>query len=123
APERTLFCQAGIGVNYYLRIIHMNNPFENALRQLHQAARVGDFAGDLIERLGRADREITVTIPLTMDDGSRRFFSGYRVQHSNIRGPYKGGIRFHPEADLDEVRALALWMTIKTAVADIAMGG
>lgn len=101
----------------------MNNPFENALRQLHQAARVGNFASDLIERLGRADREITVTIPLTMDDGSRRFFEGYRVQHSNIRGPYKGGIRFHPEADLDEVRALALWMTIKTAVADIAMGG
>jgi len=101
----------------------MVNPFESAQRQLHLAAKDGDFSSDLIERLSRAEQEITVTIPVTMDDGSTRFFEGYRVQHSGLRGPYKGGIRFHPEADLDEVRALALWMTMKTAVADIAMGG
>lgn len=101
----------------------MVNPFESAQRQLHLAAKDGDFSSELIERLSRAEREITVTIPVTMDDGSTRFFEGYRVQHSGLRGPYKGGIRFHPEADLDEVRALALWMTMKTAVADIAMGG
>jgi len=101
----------------------MVNPFESAQRQLHQGAQLGHFPSDLIERLSRAEREIIVTIPLTMDDGSIRFFEGYRVQHSSLRGPYKGGIRFHPEANLDEVRALALWMTIKTAVADIPMGG
>lgn len=101
----------------------MSNPFENALRQLWGAAKVGDFKGELIEKLSRPDREITVTIPVLMDDGSTRFFEGYRVQHCNLRGPYKGGIRFHPEADLDEVRALALWMTMKTAVANIPMGG
>lgn len=101
----------------------MVNPFESAQRQLHLAAQGGDFSNELIERLSRAEREITVTIPLIMDDGSTRFFEGYRVQHCSLRGPYKGGIRFHPEADLDEVRALALWMTMKTAVADIPMGG
>ncbi len=101
----------------------MVNPFESAQRQLHLAAKGSSFSNELIERLSRAEREITVTIPLIMDDGSTRFFEGYRVQHCSLRGPYKGGIRFHPGADLDEVRALALWMTMKTAVADIAMGG
>lgn len=101
----------------------MINPFENALRQLWGAAKVGEFDSALIERLSRAEKEITVTIPLTMDNGTTRLFEGYRVQHSSLRGPYKGGIRFHPDADIDEVRALALWMTIKTAVSDIPMGG
>lgn len=101
----------------------MINPFESALRQLNQAVKTRSFPKHLIERLSRAEREITVSIPVLMDDGSTRFFEGYRVQHSSIRGPYKGGIRFHPEADLDEVRALALWMTMKTAVANIPMGG
>lgn len=101
----------------------MTNPFETALRQLHEAARATTFPPELIERLSKAEREITVSVPVLMDDGATRFFEGYRVQHSGIRGPYKGGIRFHPEADLDEVRALALWMTMKTAVAGIPMGG
>ena len=101
----------------------MINPFENALRQLWGAAKVGDVNPDLVEQLSHANREITVSIPVKMDDGSTRLFEGYRVQHSNIRGPYKGGIRFHREADIDEVRALALWMTMKTAVAGIPMGG
>ncbi len=101
----------------------MINPFDNALRQLWGAAKAGDFNEDLIEKLSRPEREITVSIPVKMDDGSMRFFEGYRVQHCNRRGPYKGGIRFHPQADIDEVRALALWMTMKTAVANIPMGG
>ena len=101
----------------------MINPFENALRQLWRAAKVGEFPSDLIEKLSRSEKEITVTIPLRMDDGTLRFFEGYRVQHCNWRGPYKGGIRFHPDADIDEVRALALWMTMKTAVSNIRMGG
>ena len=106
-----------------LVVIFMINPFENALRQLWKGAKAGGVEGELVEKLSRAEREITVTIPVLMDDGTTRLFEGYRVQHSSIRGPYKGGIRFHPEADIDEVRALALWMTIKTAVADIPMGG
>lgn len=101
----------------------MINPFENALRQLWGAAKAGGVKGELVEKLSRAEREITVTIPVLLDDGTTRLFEGYRVQHSSLRGPYKGGIRFHPEADIDEVRALALWMTIKTAVANIPMGG
>lgn len=123
SPSRAL------GAIIYVRLIvistqsRMINPFENALRQLWGAAKIGNVEGALVERLSRADREITVTIPVVMDDGSARLFEGYRVQHSNARGPYKGGIRFHPAADIDEVRALALWMTIKTAVADIPMGG
>jgi glutamate dehydrogenase/leucine dehydrogenase len=64
-----------------------------------------------------------VSIPVKMDDGSTKFFEGYRVQYSSARGPYKGGIRFHPETNLDEVRALAFWMSIKTAVGNVPMGG
>lgn len=100
-----------------------HNPLQNALRQLEKAASSGGFPAELVEGLSRPEREITVAIPVRMDDGSRRFFEGYRVQHNNARGPYKGGIRFHPEADIDEVRALAFWMTIKTAVAGLPMGG
>lgn len=99
------------------------NPFENALLQLKRAQVVSGIDDTLIERMSHADREITVSIPVVMDDGSTKFFEGYRVQHSNARGPYKGGIRFHPNADMDEVRALALWMSCKCAVANIPMGG
>lgn len=103
--------------------ITMQNPFKNALAQLNKAVRAKTFPAALVERLSKPDREIVVSIPVTMDDGSVAHFEGYRVQHNNARGPYKGGIRFHPQADLDEVRALAFWMTMKTAVADMPMGG
>lgn len=99
------------------------NQFDNALQQLWNAASLGDVSEDLIRRLSRPNREIIVTIPIEMDDGSVKLFEGYRVQHNNKRGPYKGGIRFHRDVDINEVKALALWMTIKTAVVDIAMGG
>jgi len=68
-------------------------------------------------------RELHVTFPVEMDDGSIRIFNGYRVQHNHMRGPFKGGIRYHWDVNLDEVRALAMWMTIKTAVVDIPLGG
>ena len=68
-------------------------------------------------------RELTVNLPVHMDDGSIRVFTGYRIQHSLARGPAKGGIRYHPSVDLDEVRALAMWMTWKCAVANIPYGG
>ncbi len=101
----------------------MNNPFENALAQLARAARVSRFPKELLERLARTEREVSVSLQVHMDDGRMRIFDGYRVQHSNLRGPYKGGIRFHQDADIHEVRTLAFWMTLKTAVAGIPFGG
>jgi glutamate dehydrogenase (NAD(P)+) len=77
----------------------------------------------LIDRIKTPDRIHSVCVPLTRDDGRTELFSGYRVQHNAARGPYKGGIRYHPQVDLDEVMALAAWMSIKTAVVDIPMGG
>src|SRR3990170_1734023 len=68
-------------------------------------------------------REVTVQIPIKCQDGRMHVFSGYRIQHNGARGPYKGGIRYHPEADIDEVRALAALMTWKTAIADLPFGG
>jgi glutamate dehydrogenase/leucine dehydrogenase len=99
------------------------NQFESALRQLQRALAVQPFDPALIARLSVPEREVRVSIPVVMDNGSTRLFEGYRVQHSSLRGPYKGGIRFHPDADLNEVRALAFWMTLKCAVANIPMGG
>src|SRR6266571_1036393 len=77
----------------------------------------------LLERIKRPERVHEVTIPLVRDDGQRQLLTGYRVQHSSARGPYKGGIRYHPRVSLDEVKALAGWMSIKTAVVNIPMGG
>jgi glutamate dehydrogenase (NAD(P)+) len=77
----------------------------------------------LLERIKRPERVHQVTIPIVRDDGRRELLTGYRVQHSSARGPYKGGIRYHPNVSLDEVKALAGWMSIKTAVVNIPMGG
>ncbi len=101
----------------------MENPFGHALNQLARATAVRAADEKLLERLRTPEHEHVAQILISMDDGSEKSFEGYRVQHSSLRGPYKGGIRFHPKADIDEVRALALWMTLKTAVADIPMGG
>lgn len=101
----------------------MSNPFANAQQQLKKA---GDLMGlDPIasEILKQPKRILQVAIPVTMDDGSLKIFEGYRVQHNNARGPFKGGIRFHPQVNLSEVKALALWMTIKCAVVGIPFGG
>ena len=86
------------------------------------AARVG-IDGEVVELLRRPYRELHVEVPVRMDDGHLEVFSGYRVQHSGARGPYKEGVRFHPEADLEEVRALASLMTWKNAVVEIPFGG
>ncbi len=101
----------------------MTNPFENALDQLARANAAKPFPAELIERLKAPNREIRVSIPVRMDDGSLRVFEGYRVEHNDARGPYKGGIRYHQDTDIGEVKALALWMTMKCAVAGIPMGG
>ncbi len=101
----------------------MNNPFENAITQLERATSLTEFDKDFLEQIRHANREVRVNIPIKMDDGSLRVFEGYRVQFNNARGPYKGGIRFHQDTDIHEVKALAFWMALKCAVANIPMGG
>lgn len=100
------------------------NPFHMAARQFERAvAYLPHLKQGLIEMLKRPVRSVTLELPIQMDDGSVRMFTGYRVLHSRVRGPGKGGIRYHPDVTLDEVRALASWMTWKCAVADIPFGG
>ena len=82
-----------------------------------------NFIGDNIEAIKYPERELKVAIPVRMDDGTTKVFEGYRVQHSTSRGPAKGGVRFHPAVNPDEVRALAAWMTFKCAVVNIPYGG
>ncbi len=101
----------------------MVNPFENALLQLERAQAIKAFDVQLLEQLMYPHREIRGHIPLQKDDGSLQMVEFYRVQHNNWRGPYKGGIRFHQDTNLQEINALAFWMTFKCAVADISMGG
>ena len=90
---------------------------------MEKAMKLGNIDTSMFEILKNPQRETKVYLPVEMDDGSVRVFEGYRVQHSNIRGPFKGGIRFHQNCDLDEVKALAAWMTLKCAVADLPYGG
>lgn len=99
------------------------DTFASALEQLRTAAKVIHFDPGILSRLEHPQRVLEISIPVTMDDGSLQVFTGYRVQYNNARGPYKGGIRYHPEADLNEVKALAFWMTIKCAVVGIPYGG
>src|SRR3989344_9533201 len=101
----------------------MQNLFDNAMTLLSAAAKVGDFDEKLIARLSVPQRDIRISIPVKMDDGRERIFEGYRVQYNNTLGPYKGGIRYHPETDINEVKALAFLMVIKCAVAGLPMGG
>lgn len=99
------------------------NPHEIAQIQIEKACEHLKIPHWLREILKTPDRNVSVDFPIKMDNGSVRVFSGYRVQHNNVRGPYKGGLRFAPEVNLDEVRALASWMTWKTALVGIPFGG
>jgi glutamate dehydrogenase (NAD(P)+) len=94
-----------------------------ALDQFDTAAAVLGLDQGMIDFLRHPRRELTVNFPVTMDDGSVRMFTGYRVHHNTVRGPTKGGIRYHPSVDLNDVRALAMWMTWKCAVVNIPYGG
>lgn len=96
---------------------------EVAKRQFDIAAEIMKLDEDMITSLRLPQRELTVNFSVRMDSGKRKMFTGFRVQHNNARGPYKGGVRYHPEMDLDEVKALATWMTWKCAVLDIPLGG
>ena len=99
------------------------NPFTIAQAQFDDAAEVLGLEPAMRELLRWPRREFRFTIPIRMDDGSSRVFHGYRVQYNDARGPTKGGLRWHPEETMDTVRALAAWMTWKTAVVDIPLGG
>ncbi len=99
------------------------NPYQIAQMQFDRAADKLDLEPWMREFLKTPDRNVSVDFPVKMDDGSVKMFTGYRVQHNNSRGPYKGGLRFSPKVSLDEVRALASWMTWKTALVDVPFGG
>ncbi len=99
------------------------NPYDNMLKVLEQAAELLGMAQNDYIALKYPERELKVSIPVKMDNGDVRVFEGYRVQHSSSRGPCKGGIRYHQDVNLDEVRALAAWMSLKCAVVNIPYGG
>jgi len=99
------------------------NPWDVALEQLKSAVELLHVEQAYYDILSRPKRILQVSVPVKMDDGHVQVFEGYRVQHNDARGPYKGGIRYSPEVSLDEVKALAMWMTWKTAVVDIPYGG
>lgn len=99
------------------------NPFQSALRQLDNAIKHLKLTDAQISRLKSPEKIILVFFPVKLDSGETKIFHGFRVQYSSVRGPYKGGIRYHSQVDMDEVKALAFWMSIKCAVADIPMGG
>ncbi len=99
------------------------NPYAIALTQLASVAAILGLDDSIHAILQKPKRELTVNFPVNMESGGTRMFTGYRVQHNTSRGPAKGGLRFHPETDIDEVRALAMWMTWKCAVVNIPFGG
>lgn len=99
------------------------NPFEAMMSRFHKASQLLGLEEEIYNVLKNPARQVIVSLPVTMDDGSIRVFEGYRVIHSTILGPSKGGIRFDPHVNLDEVKALAAWMTWKCAVVDIPYGG
>lgn len=99
------------------------NPYDNVLKVVQDAAAILGYSDSDIEAIKYPERELKVSIPVRMDDGTTHVFQGYRIQHSTSRGPAKGGIRFHPDVNADEVRALAAWMTFKCAVVNIPYGG
>ncbi|ENX01385.1 hypothetical protein F900_01751 [Acinetobacter modestus] len=100
-----------------------DGPWATYLKQIERVAPYLDGLEDYVDTLKRPKRALIVDVPIVMDDGTIRHFEGYRVQHNLSRGPGKGGIRYHPDVDLNEVMALSAWMTIKTAVVNLPFGG
>jgi glutamate dehydrogenase (NAD(P)+) len=99
------------------------NPFEIAREQLRRVAATFEIDQNLVNVLGTCKKAVEVSVPVGMDDGTTSVFLGYRVTHNSARGPSKGGIRYHPDVTLDEVKALAMWMTWKCALMGIPFGG
>ncbi|MBI4211991.1 MAG: Glu/Leu/Phe/Val dehydrogenase, partial [Deltaproteobacteria bacterium] len=103
--------------------LRSSTAFENAMLQFDEAARILQLTSNQIALVKQPRKVVEVKLPIRMDDGRIEVFTGYRVQHNIARGPAKGGVRFHPDVNLDEVKALAFWMTVKCAVVNIPMGG
>jgi len=99
------------------------NPFEVALTQLDEVSTMIGLDKGLHQFLAHPKRVLTISIPVKMDDGAIKVFTGFRSQHNDALGPFKGGIRYHPQVTIDEVKALSMWMTWKCAIADIPFGG
>jgi len=99
------------------------NPFELATSQLRRVGEIFEIDSNLIRVLSKCKKAVEVSIPVQMDDGSISVFTGYRVTHNIARGPSKGGIRYHPDVTLDEVKALSMWMTWKCALMSLPFGG
>jgi len=106
-----------------LAAVTERNAYELALENFEIAADAMELEGDIREMIKFPERVLTVSVPVRMENGRIRRFEAYRVQHSTVRGPGKGGIRYHPNVTLDEVKALAMWMTWKCAVVNIPFGG
>lgn len=101
----------------------MSNPWQRAQAQLEKASGIVGLEPDLLTRLREPDAVIERSISIALDSGEEKTFRGYRVQHNNILGAYKGGLRYHPAVDLDEAKALAFWMTMKCALVGVPFGG
>lgn len=99
------------------------DPYSNVVDVMTEAMEIGGMNQYMFDIIKNPQRETKVYLPVEMDDGTVQVFEGYRVQHSNIRGPFKGGIRFHQDCNLNEVKALATWMSLKCAVVNIPYGG
>lgn len=97
--------------------------FENTLQQIKEAAEIMDLDKDILAVLSYPKRILQVSLPIRMDSGEVKVFEGFRVQHNDCAGPFKGGIRYHEQVDMEEVKALATWMTMKCAVVGIPLGG
>ena len=106
-----------------IREIKEENPFESMMSRFDRAAQLLNLDPDLYAVMRVPNRELKVYIPTRMDSGRIQVFEGFRVQHNFARGPAKGGIRYSPDVNLDEVRALAAWMTWKCAVVNVPFGG
>lgn len=102
---------------------HMSSLFENTLKQINEAAEIMNLDKDIITILSHPKRVLQVSLPVRMDTGEIKVFEGFRVQHNDLAGPFKGGIRYHEQVDMEEVKALASWMTMKCAVVGIPLGG
>ena len=107
----------------YIIVKIMSDPFKNAKQQLFSVAKVLDLTDDELEYLSNPKKFIAVSIPVKMDDGSTKMFKGFRSQFNDDRGAFKGGIRYHQNVSISEVKALSMWMTWKCAIADIPFGG
>jgi glutamate dehydrogenase/leucine dehydrogenase len=99
------------------------DPWQNALKQLASAAKILKLDPGVHEMLASPKKVLTVSLPIKMDDGRIKVFTGFRSQHNDFRGPFKGGIRYHPDVTIEEVKALSMWMTWKCSIVDVPFGG